>query len=1312
MDRLRTFSPSPTPSLTQSHSRSLSRSRPRITDDILSDLSPTTTFEAFTSPSGRLKASIEAATQSERAFGLQASLASKKIKEWVQELSNWPWPAARGSDGFEMPEPKRRKLSQEHEEGRNTDSDDNEYIGSLLASQVNAYEIRLEEISIDMDDLNVEEIKHEVLATTANFTSTSRISSTSFHSPQQDDTAEQEQQHLVSYGTYTAMDDFTAIITATVLKALPNLSRLMRLMDVWSMRLIVLRKIPPLLEALDDAELALASAWKTIETPKRRSRQEELLESVSFDRQSFNVIRDTLRDRVAALGRHLDFMLDTLEGWDDTLPDEWLDRMEKIENDYGEWVVAADRRVREEEWRRQRQAEMERRKQEEEARKREEERIAEENRKAEKARLAEEARKAEEIRIAEEARKVEDARLFEEAQKLEEARLAEEAIKLEEARLAEEARKLEKERKAEQARQAESDRLAEEFRLAEVRNAEEARLAEEAGQGPIIEESMMEMIVGDADDLQGTTQTRRAEELTTPILSGGKANEPAEAEHSPHSHDSDVVGAIQSAMVNNISDSALEISEELPAVVNKFGRLHLLSDLEIEPDLTVSSGTDMSSSDNDTPDSDSASAIAAAPIPVDYPWNNESNSFDSERSQDVSNVSEKPRLDVLASSSNVSLNDQTVEGNSNTEELPSSQSISMQATEKVIDASQHSSANISVDQENEWIVIHSPGKTLSFSADGSTRVNDIDYTDLTANESSGDLRRLSYVSSHSTSSSIPQILEEEPAEFFHPVSTPIRSPRPIFESSSPNTPAFNPPLREDFSRSVQSADGRESSLPPVDEETEYDTFRTMHLGNFNFGANASYNEVLPWPRPSGVSPGPLMTPAQIYEMSPRGSFSHRGSVSSNASTVIISRPANIRISRMLPDNSPSPISDRAIDRASPIINQQSPLAGRFGSRGLLSHDYTPPGSPKVPAISPKKYLHVFQDESRSQSPDSPGPSEASFELPILPNVDMSTDSALPSPTKAADDQMQQQISEILQSIPAHIRLTSELDTTQQDLIQPKKTRRVLTPSVRPHSSMSNTRSYSSMSNTRSSTPSFTLRPAPSTRPRAQSGVVSETRLYHLSRTTGEAPIKLFVRLVGENGERVMVRVGGGWADFGEYLKEYAAHHRRRSFVADDKVEIQDIPSRNVSSSSMMSTPTVRNGRASPASRPGSALDRPTSSLAVRKTRRSEGEGARDTRPPSTPMLFGSRRDKWSETPGSAVSTASSSSRLSWTEEDSSLGLAGPNSKKVDISARDQEWVESMKDKVRKASAEKEKRHVSDFGVLGKVGGTKRLFRKG
>ncbi|PMD49496.1 uncharacterized protein K444DRAFT_549450 [Hyaloscypha bicolor E] len=780
------------PSLhTRTPSRSPTRQRP--VDDILADLTPATTLEAFKNPSGRLRASIENATPSEQAFGLQAALASKNIQEWVDELSNWSWPAEGGLLGFEVPPAKRRKLSsrtdgntnQYEEDGTGTpEMNESEYVGGLFSKEVLRYEIRLDEITADMEELNVEEIKRQVLDT--HFSAKSRPSSSASNAP------------MPSFlSSYTKMDDFTAIVTATVLQALPNLSRLMRLMDVWSIRLSVLRKVPPLLQALEDAEVALKSGWNTINNPGSQNG-----EDITLSRETFSVMREVLQDKVTSLGQNLDYMLDTLEGREDTLPESWLDRMETIEQDYGEWVVAGDRKVRQGEW-----AKMARARQE----------------------------------------------------------------------------------------------------------AEEARRLKEA-------------------------------------------------------------------------------------------------------------------------------------------------------------VTAKATL----------------------------------------------------------------------------------------------------------SSSLMMKLE---------------------------------------------------AFPEVDE---------------------------------------------------------------------------------------------------------SPTAGRIGLRNGNSYDYSPPDSPPAAAIS--KHPSLRMQQSPPFSPSDPTGPLTPLEPPVFADLDVSP-APLSSPKKtSSDEQLQKQISTLLESIPARIRLTSELEANpfSTNTLQPKKIRRSITPSFRSTSSMSN---YSTSS--RAPTPSFTLAPAFSkTNHRSRTPGNPEIKLYHLSRSTGEAPIKLFVRLVGEHGERVMVRVGGGWADLGEYLKEYASHHGRRTAADNDRVEIQDLPPRVVSNSSSIAT--IRgNGRDSPVPRPQSVLersiDRPGSSLNIRKTRKSVGESeyrANDIRNPSTPLPSIDRRSY--ETPPSAAGSEASStstgpsfrssSRLSWTEEDSSLGLAGPKSKKVTISEKDQEWVESMKEKVRQASAEKEKRNKeresmkesqrkSSFGEMDKVGGTKRLFRK-
>lgn len=191
----------------------------------------------------------------------------------------------------------------------------------------------------------------------------------------------------------------------------------------------------------------------------------------------------------------------------------------------------------------------------------------------------------------------------------------------------------------------------------------------------------------------------------------------------------------------------------------------------------------------------------------------------------------------------------------------------------------------------------------------------------------------------------------------------------------------------------------------------------------------------------------------------------------------------------------------------------------------------------------------------------------------------------------------------------------------------------------------------------------------------------------------------------------MVRVGGGWADLGEYLKEYASHHGRRGAIeVDDKVEIQDLPFRSVSGSSAL----ARSGRDTPtatAGRSSSALHaRPTSSLAVRKTRKSFNESPLPLRNPSTPLP--SHNSHIPPPPLSSVIDRSSS-RLSWIEDPSavSLGLAGPKGRRVDLEEKDQEWVDSIKEKVRLASAEKdrerekERRRASgvSVGVSGSAG---------
>ncbi|KAL6854214.1 hypothetical protein J3F83DRAFT_490838 [Trichoderma novae-zelandiae] len=416
------------------------------------------------------------------------------------------------------------------------------------------------------------------------------------------------------------------------------------------------------------------------------------------------------------------------------------------------------------------------------------------------------------------------------------------------------------------------------------------------------------------------------------------------------------------------------------------------------------------------------------------------------------------------------------------------------------------------------------------------------------------------------------------------------------------------------------------------------------------------------------------------ELPPLSNGRRRGSFGSPPSTTLHHSPNYTDdMSSDVPEVSASPAVPKGRLREASHPDDDSPPSSppevvrraREASMGLLD-------SPMV-AATPE------DDESFLQS---------TFEDSFLDDFEDSYAPDLPGPPSrresAGEQQLRLQISQIIESIPAKIRLTngtSGINLNPPDLQLPRLRSK---PSREPMK-----RSTSGMS-TRTATPSFTLSPVKQrTRPKGHYPI----RVYHLSRSDNEAPIKLFIRCVGENGERVMVRVGGGWADLSEYLKEYASHHGRRSNGKDKvKVEVRDIP--------RASNPPAQ---ASPPSRPPSAADDRSSAspMAGRKPRRSS---VNNSLRPKTPVTPGQPAAGTPPSEGSAISRPNS--RLSWVEDESSfLGLAGPKAKKIEMSEESKAWVESIKEKVRMASGPDRKPNDKKFGEIGKAGGTKRVFRK-
>ena len=411
----------------------------------------------------------------------------------------------------------------------------------------------------------------------------------------------------------------------------------------------------------------------------------------------------------------------------------------------------------------------------------------------------------------------------------------------------------------------------------------------------------------------------------------------------------------------------------------------------------------------------------------------------------------------------------------------------------------------------------------------------------------------------------------------------------------------------------------------------------------------------------------------------------------------VTSPARSRASTVLAeptiheDGSFANVTRKDVGRSLPTTESQNAL---HDTEVVLNLKNSSPTSP-IPAKSQHRF-ETFTDLSPGNTPVKVFRRKTAdgTNVPAMPRADVGRPVPA-SPTKSTDNDLENRISSILTEIPANIRLARGRDgnpgkTAQSPASRPAK---LIKKSSKPRFVRSQTAAPSP--------PTMTLTPANEKATTPQNGE-PEIKLYHLHQSGKEVPVKLFIRLVGESGERVMVRIGGGWADLAEYLKEYAIHHGQRT-VSDGKFDIQGLPSSQSSSlvttlGSLSNTQTPRSISDSPNG------ERSASGAILRNRRLSTGMASS----PSTPgVLQDSRKDI---RPTSRDSNASS--KRSWLGDDSpSLGLAGPKGKKAVVSPNKQAWVETMVEKARVGSSEKKKATRSAFGDLGIMGGTKRLFMK-
>ncbi|KFY32798.1 hypothetical protein V495_08719 [Pseudogymnoascus sp. VKM F-4514 (FW-929)] len=1456
--RMRPRSPSKSPCR---HSRSPTRSR--ITDDIFEDLSPARILERFTSASGELAKSIEASSPDQKQFGIRAAVASKKIEEWANEVGGWPWPKV-GADGFVMPEKTYGIFGdlKEDDMGLEEKVDTEEYWGSLPAPLVELYSSRVGEIFDDMFDLDIEEIKNKVLHLVATDAQPSPT------------TGEHPLSTTPVKSKYTRLDTFTGMITHTVLDSLPKLHRLRQLLDVWSIRIDILRDIPPTLESLRDADAMLQSAWTSLKATN--SSGEEMM----LTRSDYETMQTALGETIAETGKMIDSMLDRLDGHADTVPGPWLDKMDAVETDYGNWSIAAERKVQEGEWA---------------------------------------------IKAAKQAELEKSLQMLRE--------LAEQQAALAAVGNGDEVT-IEDSNDEWEKVQVEQVAMSDHGPIPDTAAGNMAISDDHVGKSPIeghaipgSPQAVEPPSTSDAprpytpNTLQNSTKSQESQSdqaFNIPWgFDGGQDDRSPPTERDMFEKD-DQAPSSPSPMAADIATgtrtpprASLGISEKsfllarsrTPSVKRRSTpprlplpyRIHTGGSLPGSPEILPSMATSPSptGSVNLRPFILGTSAVSSQPPSPIIPRGRSSRNsvapaagWDIGDSQNAGSDNPIPRRSSQASptspifpsfrgsplfpgsrSSSTSLRPNRSKRRSETifgdeEELAALAAASDRAAQMLSTPPPRMghTANKPKSSPTSHIPTSDPFTDLPGLVPTPTMqatapltpppmsASDSMHAIMSPSNQPAPTRQLSDDDCPPSPSkkivlddggtprspkkgkkpvkerrlSLLSMSDDDDENLRNPVNKPALQPGwPGIQESAPKFELKSPWARRNSTKrdSTSSINGEKDpqkrpgtpSTPldkasglfgdrdvanrsPEPQPTHHaakavmdDVFVTQgqdqeecipsvphtptelghaashpNPGTQGSGASASFKAIITpvedtgsdWPRfldsenPTKASPSasasgdkeipPILSGNTLLDYQVDGGRSYdldnsrQGSVVSVGSTDTVFK-AHSRtdsagklpvFNNIMALESPRIVEDLASDDDYNLDFSPSTRRSIFYSnddiRESIEEDYSQPSTP-VFSVPPT----VDSYGTENTEVDAAGAEqlvsldELALDAPNFTNVDVDLDYSQASPAKISDDQLQQQISEILGSIPARIELSNAPIPPQKSPMKPRHTirKRPSRPSLSPAPRLS----YS-----RAPTPSFTLAPAKArlSRPRQQNN--SDIQLYHLMRSTGDPPIKLFVRLVGEKGERVMVRVGGGWADLGEYLKEYSSHHGRRAERAGEiQVELPSNSSRPRMGSTgslnpapgMLRTGPNGNVWSSPGSRPGSSMgSRPGSSLQVRKrgARVSDMADSRENsvRSPSMPLPFTSTTLRANAAKGQ-THPARSVSRQAWSVgpdgEEVHLGPSGPKNKKGEMDEGRKRWVDGVVEKVRQVSVESSK---EGFGALGQVGGTKRVFRKG
>ncbi|KAJ5252875.1 hypothetical protein N7489_003285 [Penicillium chrysogenum] len=1281
----------------QSHSRNNSRSTSvaRIPgsvyqqlDPLLSNLSPESTLQALTStdavPSNEqaahdiLSRSISQVSPSERALGIRAAVAAQNLNLWHKEVQSWEWPNqhdAKVGMGFIPPH-------DSHSGGNPTtlrllappSNTQESYYGSLLASVVERYEKRADEIRDGMDDLNVEELKEHVL--NAHIPSRSRPSSATSCAS------------VPPPLSYVQLSDFTAVITATILRALPHLSRLNALLATWEVRIFVLRQIPGLLRELSLTRSALDSSLHALRTPH----------SSAFGPSEFSDA-SLAADHLSLWGRRMDRVLDALEGRPDSLPEQWIDDLEAIESDFAAWVVEADKYKVHSAWLRS-QAEVQ----------------MAEMRAAESRR----AESLEEIRQDPTSDTVGSERSDDLCSPQEHAVEHEPELQCDLELSPGDAKPTRPQSVEDSTAPLQETPLPADRVNGDTSPNSQVSISS-LSKSPIADkqEELTPVVV--AEDLDTPTQSdfppdpaisRRP--FSVPVHTPCAIDRTSEnKENIPPLGFQQLDGSVSPP--GQASTRASPLSEhgapaEDPCVQHSTAPETEVKRAEVVVSVGLPAGERLraSVSHEDSPDDTAADEKGrnsdeegkqTAPHSQPTEVNHESRTISSPVGQDPTSLN-GPSGQTQCDTPVAATISPVLTPNRSEIQVPKSRPSGWVSQIPMAVASPKSGSNPtamkSYHPSNDGIAdscqrtvrkpLQSPIKLSKFrpgkpdvDKDGKV-VHKITHRRRTSTGSVGSL-----LSDHSSLISSPEAPEPRTA------SSNVTPLRPSSRSESTHAPSHGDyTLREDRLRRL------ENQKP--DPRVSFQQSRTVSLPLERF-----INERLELGLGSESAPGVAsVRPSRTRTHSvTSGDFPKPPKTRSKITSQDTSAASVAPVQRL-----PAHRHQLSRGKSSTDLNSQHEMAriaernkktfGMNSARRAMEHLLQPKSlrwrqrltaHPSLESLGVKRQELSYVEEHGSE------PTDFGFRTS--------------SPTKQSKqprDQLDEKVNTILNSLPGNIHMVDsnhEADTSSSSSSLDRRMRY---------------RSESPTGPARSNLPAHSLTLMPAARRRHSHAYKTEdscVKLYHLHHGGQSAPTKLFVRTVGEEGQRVMVRVGGGWADLGEYLREYVIHHGRRKVSETPRVEVQGIKTRSspsyASPGTMLSpaTPYLASGRATP-SRPPSVLSaRPPSSLTVHKKRRgSTASDAMGTRavttghissftspPPTAAPLPSSAGRRLSVSSGYSIGDAHSpgntaTASIANDSRSTPLGLAGPKprARYESMSPEGEAWVADVLQKTRRSSS--------------------------